>query len=124
MPATIRHPAVHMVTGKDETGRTAPIYGPEPWTPTQSTLTNECTHGSLILDLVRRTFRERPFAEPAGANQVERGAGCADSSGYGQAAERVDTVDEDEDKPGHGGQRWQRIERDAEGARKIGALDA
>ena len=62
--------------------------------------------------------------QAAGPDSIDQCAGEGDSGGDGEAAESMRAVDQDEREAGHGGERRERIERDAEGTVQLGPLDA
>jgi len=78
----------------------------------------------LRLRICGRRRRERPLAQTVGAEEIEQRSGDGDARGDRQFFHGVDAVDEEKSETCHGKERRQRIERHAEGARKIGALDA
>src|SRR5580658_5447229 len=65
-----------------------------------------------------------PLAQAPGTEEIEERSRERDGRGKGEFLECVDAIDEKKGKAGYGGERRQRIERHAEGARKIGLADA
>src|ERR1035437_928836 len=66
--------------------------------------------------------RNGPLGQSASANEINQCAGGRNCRGDGQAGKRMVAVDQDEHESCHGGERGQRIERNAEGTIHFGPL--